>query len=55
MRYRDALIKSWSGLYELDLPEPFFLLAYDAGLGSKNPQGFEMVEVMSVPTTGRGR
>ena len=55
MRYKDALIKAWTGLYELDLPEPFFLLAYDAGLGSKNPQGFEMVEVMSVPTTGRGR
>jgi CRISPR/Cas system endoribonuclease Cas6 (RAMP superfamily) len=31
---------------ELDLPEPFFLLAYDAGLGSKNSQGFGMVEVV---------
>lgn len=46
MRCRDAPIKVWTGIYELDLPEPFFLLAYDSGLGSKNPQGFGMVEVM---------
>lgn len=46
MKYRDTVIKGWSGIYELDLPEPFFLLAYDSGLGSKNPQGFGMVEVM---------
>jgi len=46
MSYRGTVIKGWTGLYELDLPEPFFLLAYDAGLGSKNPQGFGMVEVM---------
>jgi len=47
MRYRDTVIKAWTGIYELDLPEPFFLLAYDAGLGSKNPQGFGMVEVIT--------
>jgi CRISPR-associated endoribonuclease Cas6 len=52
MRYRDTVIKAWSGIYELDLPEPFFLLAYDSGLGSKNPQGFGMVEVI---TDYRGR
>ncbi len=46
MRYRDTVIKGWTGIYEIDLPEPFFLLAYDAGLGAKNPQGFGMVEVM---------
>ncbi len=41
------MIKAWTGIFQLDLPEPFFLLAYDAGLGSKNPQGFGMVEVIS--------
>lgn len=45
MKYRETVIKGWTGIYELDLPEPFFLLAYDAGLGSKNPQGFGMVEL----------
>ena len=47
-RYGAAPVKGWTGIYELDLPEPFFLLAYDAGLGSKNPQGFGMVEVMGI-------
>lgn len=46
MKYRDTVIKAWTGIYELDLPEPFFLLAYDAGLGSKNSQGFGMVEIV---------
>lgn len=50
MKYGDTVIKAWSGLYELDLPEPFFLLAYDAGLGSKNSQGFGMVEVVGQRT-----
>ncbi len=46
VKYRGTVIKGWTGIYELDLPEPFFLLAYDAGLGSKNSQGFGMVEVI---------
>jgi CRISPR-associated endoribonuclease Cas6 len=46
MKYRDTVIKVWTGIYELDLPEPFFLLAYDAGLGAKNSQGFGMVEIL---------
>ncbi len=46
MEYRGTVIKGWTGVYELDLPAPLFLLAYDAGLGSKNSQGFGMVEVI---------
>ena len=42
---RDFVIKGWTGLYELNLPEPYFWLAYDTGLGAKNAQGFGMVEV----------
>lgn len=55
MKYRDTVIKAWTGIYELNLPEPFFLLAYDAGLGSKNPQGFGMVEVMKSQFAEDGR
>lgn len=47
VKYRSTVIKGWTGLYELDLPEPFFFLAYDSGLGSKNPQGFGMVQVVN--------
>ncbi|MEG3064651.1 CRISPR-associated endoribonuclease Cas6 [Acetomicrobium sp.] len=45
MKYRDTVIKGWTGIYELDLPEEFFYLAYDAGLGAKNSQGFGMIKV----------
>jgi len=46
LRYRETVIKGWTGLFTLDLPQPFFLLAYDSGLGSKNSQGFGMVEIV---------
>lgn len=52
LKYHDTVIKAWSGIYEVDLPEPFFLLAYDSGLGSKNPQGFGMVEVLQKKIKG---
>jgi len=44
--FKGTVIKGWTGLYELYLPEAYFSLAYDAGLGAKNPQGFGMVEVV---------
>jgi len=44
--FKGTWIKGWAGLFELDLPEPYFItLVYNAGLGSKNSQGFGMVEV----------
>lgn len=43
--YRGTVIKGWSGLYEVYLPEPLFRMALDAGLGSKNSQGFGCVTV----------
>ena len=46
LRFKGTVIKGWTGLLELDLPEPYFALAYDAGLGAKNSQGFGMVEVV---------
>jgi len=49
VKYKGTVIKGWTGLFALDLPEPFFFLAYDSGLGAKNSQGFGMVEVVDVP------
>jgi CRISPR-associated endoribonuclease Cas6 len=44
--FKGTVIKGWTGLYEVNLPEPYFRLAYDAGLGSKNAAGFGMVGVI---------
>ncbi len=46
--YKDTVIKAWSGLYEINLPEPFFSLIYDSGLGAKNSQGFGMLKVLHI-------
>lgn len=45
-RFKDTLVKGWDGFFELSLPEPLFTLAYNAGLGARNSQGFGMVEVV---------
>lgn len=50
LNFKGTIIKGWTGLYEAKLPEPYFRLAYDAGFGSKNAQGFGMVGVVN----GRG-
>jgi CRISPR-associated endoribonuclease Cas6 len=47
LKFKGTVIKGWTGLYETNLPEPYFRLAYDTGLGSKNPQGFGMVGLVS--------
>nr|WP_290665567.1 CRISPR-associated endoribonuclease Cas6 [Ardenticatena sp.] len=44
-RYKGTLIKGWTGIYELDAPEPYLRMALDAGLGAKNSQGFGFVTV----------
>lgn len=44
--FKGTVIKGWTGLYEANLPEPYFRLAYDAGFGAKNAQGFGMVGVI---------
>jgi len=43
--YKDTVIKGWDGLYELCLPPELFQMAFEAGLGAKNSQGFGCVEV----------
>ncbi len=49
-RYKGTVIKGWTGIYELDAPEPYFRMALDAGLGAKNSQGFGCVEVWEART-----
>ena len=43
--YKGTVVKAWTGLYRLHLPEPLFRLALDCGLGAKNAQGFGCVEL----------
>lgn len=43
--YKGTVIKGWTGIYELRLSEPLFRMAFDAGLGAKNSQGFGCVEL----------
>ncbi len=45
--FKGTVIKGWTGLYEAKLPDPYLRLAYDAGLGAKNSQGFGMVGVIN--------
>ncbi|WP_022854100.1 CRISPR-associated endoribonuclease Cas6 [Thermodesulfatator atlanticus] len=46
VNFKGYWIKGWTGLYEVNLPRLYFELAYDAGLGAKNSQGFGMIEVV---------
>ncbi len=54
-QFKGTVIKAWTGLFELHLPEPYLTLAYDTGLGAKNSQGFGMVEVVKTsPKVAQG-
>ncbi len=46
INFKGYWIKGWMGIYEINLPDPYFKVAYNAGLGSKNSQGFGMIEVI---------
>lgn len=45
-RFKGTVIVGYTGEYALELPPALFELAYDTGLGSKNAQGFGMIEVV---------
>lgn len=45
INYKGTIIKGWMGTYTLMGSEKLILLAYDAGLGGKNAQGFGMFEI----------
>lgn len=55
LNYKGTVIKAWSGIYELDLPPRLFQMAFDAGLGAKNSQGFGCIEVWKPSTNRTGR
>ena len=44
--YKGTVIKGWMGIYELSGDQQLMKLAYDAGLGGKNSQGFGCFEVL---------
>ena len=44
--YRDFVIKGWLGIYEIEGDPRLLKLAYSAGLGAKNSQGFGMIDVI---------
>ncbi|MDK2922220.1 MAG: CRISPR-associated endoribonuclease Cas6 [Desulfonauticus sp.] len=46
LNFKGTIIKGWTGIYKLHLPEPYFTFAYSAGIGSKNSQGCGMIEVV---------
>ncbi|MCD6575438.1 CRISPR-associated endoribonuclease Cas6 [Candidatus Aerophobetes bacterium] len=41
-----TIVKGWMGVYKLEGNPELIRLAYDAGLGAKNSQGFGMFEIM---------
>jgi CRISPR-associated endoribonuclease Cas6 len=54
LKFKGTVIKGWTGLYEVSLPEPYFRLAYNAGFWAKNAQGFGMVRVLKNGRGGHG-
>lgn len=44
--FKGTVIKGWSGVYMLEGDPEFIEMGYEAGLGSKNSQGFGMIEVL---------
>ncbi|TYP50859.1 CRISPR-associated endoribonuclease Cas6 [Thermosediminibacter litoriperuensis] len=49
IKYKDVIIKGWMGVYILRGDPALLKIAYDAGLGSKNSQGFGCFDIL-----GRG-
>jgi len=43
--FKDTVIKGWSGIFELSLPEEIFPLAFSCGLGAKNSLGFGCIGI----------
>lgn len=44
--YKGTVVKGWMGFYELSGSSELLKLAYDAGIGSKNSQGFGCFELL---------
>ncbi|MEA1964241.1 MAG: CRISPR-associated endoribonuclease Cas6 [Candidatus Aerophobetes bacterium] len=46
IKYKSTIIKAWMETCNLKGNPELISLAYDAGLDSKNPQGFGMFEIL---------
>ena len=44
IKYKGTIIKGWLGKFKIKASPPLISVAYDTGLGSKNPEGFGMFE-----------
>jgi len=44
--YKNTVVKGWMGTFVLKGPKKLIQTVWDAGMGSKNPQGFGMFEVI---------
>lgn len=44
--FKGTVIRGWLGTYKVALPEELFWVGYNAGFGSKNTQGFGLMEVI---------
>ncbi len=52
--FKGTLIKGWDGEFDVSLPEPYYRLMLDAGLGAKNSQGFGMVSIVTAKKDSGG-
>lgn len=43
--FKGIWIEGWTGIYKVQIPAPYFEIAYNAGIGSKNSQGFGMLDL----------
>jgi CRISPR-associated endoribonuclease Cas6 len=44
--YKDNFVKGWMGIYKMSGDKRLMKIAYDTGLGSKNPQGFGCFHIL---------
>jgi len=44
--YKRTVIKAWLGIFKLSGSQELIRIGYETGLGSKNPQGFGMFEIL---------
>jgi CRISPR-associated endoribonuclease Cas6 len=44
--YKDTIVRGWSGIFSIKGPISLMRIAYETGLGAKNPEGFGMFEVI---------
>lgn len=46
VKYKGFIVKGWMGIYKINGNPELIKLAYDAGIGSKNSQGFGCFEIV---------